>query len=322
MHGLRRAGARIEDIELVLLTHHHLDHSGLAATIAARSGATVAALDRAADYGERYGERSEQIVGSRTRSCATTACRMPSSTPTRTSGTSSAGPRDALRTDIRAQRRRSDPGRRARPARRGSAGSQHDRHAVRRRPRQRWRSSATTCWPASRPTRRSTRRQSPMGRARAHGCEYLHSLRRTAEMPLDRLLTRPRRPGHRPRRPRRRALRPAPSAAATASLRSSRAARRPRTRSPASLWSPRTVAEQPLLVVWEVLGHLDLLLDAGVVTEQVTDDGCPPRPRRLRAGRGARDPPSRLPLPRPSQPRTPRRWRPCTNQPTRSPDVS
>ena len=39
------------------------------------------------------------------------------------------------------------------------------------------------------------------------------------------------------------------------------------------LWSQRTVAEQPLLVVWEVLGHLDLLLDAGAVTEQVTDDG-------------------------------------------------
>jgi hypothetical protein len=27
------------------------------------------------------------------------------------------------------------------------------------------------------------------------------------------------------------------------------------------------------LVVWEVLGHLDLLLDAGRVCEQVTDDG-------------------------------------------------
>jgi hypothetical protein len=39
------------------------------------------------------------------------------------------------------------------------------------------------------------------------------------------------------------------------------------------LWSQRTVAEQPLLVVWEVLGHLDLLLDAGAVTEQATDDG-------------------------------------------------
>ena len=37
--GLRRAGTRVEDVELVLLTHHHLDHTGLAATIAARSGA-------------------------------------------------------------------------------------------------------------------------------------------------------------------------------------------------------------------------------------------------------------------------------------------
>jgi glyoxylase-like metal-dependent hydrolase (beta-lactamase superfamily II) len=39
------------------------------------------------------------------------------------------------------------------------------------------------------------------------------------------------------------------------------------------LWSVRTVAEQPLLVIWEVLGHLDLLLDAGVISERVTDDG-------------------------------------------------
>ena len=39
------------------------------------------------------------------------------------------------------------------------------------------------------------------------------------------------------------------------------------------LWPARIVAEQPLLVVWEVLGHLDLLLDAGRVEEHVTDDG-------------------------------------------------
>ncbi len=39
------------------------------------------------------------------------------------------------------------------------------------------------------------------------------------------------------------------------------------------LWSPRTVSEQPLLVVWEVLGHLDLLLDAGRVDEHLTQDG-------------------------------------------------
>ena len=56
--GLRREGLRIEDIELVIPTHHHLDHSGLIATIVGRSGARVAALDRAADYGATYAERS------------------------------------------------------------------------------------------------------------------------------------------------------------------------------------------------------------------------------------------------------------------------
>ena len=33
------------------------------------------------------------------------------------------------------------------------------------------------------------------------------------------------------------------------------------------------MSAQPLLVVWEVLGHLDLLLDASAITERVTDDG-------------------------------------------------
>src|SRR6187455_2501987 len=56
--GLSRAGVRVEDLELVLLTHHHVDHTGLAATIAARSGARIAALDRAAAYGRFYDERS------------------------------------------------------------------------------------------------------------------------------------------------------------------------------------------------------------------------------------------------------------------------
>lgn len=40
---------RIEDIELVLLTHQHFDHVGLAATLE-RAGARVAALDPLADY--------------------------------------------------------------------------------------------------------------------------------------------------------------------------------------------------------------------------------------------------------------------------------
>ena len=41
----------------------------------------------------------------------------------------------------------------------------------------------------------------------------------------------------------------------------------------AQLWSEATVREQPLLVVWEVLGHLDLLLAAGVAAEYLDDDG-------------------------------------------------
>src|SRR5205814_9064966 len=52
--GLREHGLGIEDIELLLATHHHLDHVGLTATIQRRSRATVAVLDRTADYAARY----------------------------------------------------------------------------------------------------------------------------------------------------------------------------------------------------------------------------------------------------------------------------
>jgi hypothetical protein len=41
----------------------------------------------------------------------------------------------------------------------------------------------------------------------------------------------------------------------------------------AKLWNAATVREQPMLVVWEVLGHIDLLLAAGVAHERVDDDG-------------------------------------------------
>ena len=56
--GLARSGVRLEDIELILVTHHHLDHTGLATTIADRSGAQIAAFDRAAAYGRNYAERT------------------------------------------------------------------------------------------------------------------------------------------------------------------------------------------------------------------------------------------------------------------------
>jgi glyoxylase-like metal-dependent hydrolase (beta-lactamase superfamily II) len=51
-------GLAIEDLELVLLTHHHLDHSGLAATIKERSGARIAALEATARWGIGYHEHA------------------------------------------------------------------------------------------------------------------------------------------------------------------------------------------------------------------------------------------------------------------------
>ena len=50
LHGV---GVALDDIELVLLTHHHLDHSGLAGTIAERSGAVVASTAGTAAVGSR-----------------------------------------------------------------------------------------------------------------------------------------------------------------------------------------------------------------------------------------------------------------------------
>jgi glyoxylase-like metal-dependent hydrolase (beta-lactamase superfamily II) len=48
--GLARLGHRIEDLELLFLSHQHPDHVGLAATVQRRSGAEVAALDGLARY--------------------------------------------------------------------------------------------------------------------------------------------------------------------------------------------------------------------------------------------------------------------------------
>ncbi len=39
--GLRAHGCRAEELEQIILTHHHVDHTGLAAELAARSGAKV-----------------------------------------------------------------------------------------------------------------------------------------------------------------------------------------------------------------------------------------------------------------------------------------
>jgi glyoxylase-like metal-dependent hydrolase (beta-lactamase superfamily II) len=59
-HQLGEHDRSIEDLELVILTHQHIDHIGLAEIIAARSGAEMAALDVAAGFLENYGEDAER----------------------------------------------------------------------------------------------------------------------------------------------------------------------------------------------------------------------------------------------------------------------
>jgi glyoxylase-like metal-dependent hydrolase (beta-lactamase superfamily II) len=51
-------GRVLEEIELVLVTHHHLDHSGLATAIKERSGAQIAAHSGTARWGVDYHERA------------------------------------------------------------------------------------------------------------------------------------------------------------------------------------------------------------------------------------------------------------------------
>ena len=269
--GLARAGVRVEDIELVLVTHHHLDHTGLAATIARRSGARVGAFERAAAYGRGYDERAdadrrfslalmrhhgvpEAVVADnegfwdfirRASEAYHADVELPDGATIR------AGGRD-LRVVARPGHSTTDAllvDERERIAFVGD----HLLAGI---------SSNTEIYPALEPN--GTR-----PRARV---EYLQSLRQTAAMPLARLLTghgdevtahadlvRRRLADHERRCDR-----------IVEALRDGRASAFEIAR---HLWPPRTVFEQPLLVVWEVLGHLDLLLDAGRVREDVTDDG-------------------------------------------------
>jgi glyoxylase-like metal-dependent hydrolase (beta-lactamase superfamily II) len=52
-------GHAIEDLELLVISHQHIDHLGLTGLLAARSGAEVAAIDVLAPYVERYSEHAE-----------------------------------------------------------------------------------------------------------------------------------------------------------------------------------------------------------------------------------------------------------------------
>jgi len=61
-------GHAIEDLELLVISHQHMDHFGLAAILARRSGAEVAALEQLAPFLASYGHQTdlEDVFAERT----------------------------------------------------------------------------------------------------------------------------------------------------------------------------------------------------------------------------------------------------------------
>jgi glyoxylase-like metal-dependent hydrolase (beta-lactamase superfamily II) len=57
--GLAAFGHTIDDMELVILSHQHIDHLGLVSIVAAHSGAEVAAIDAAVPFVERFTEEAQ-----------------------------------------------------------------------------------------------------------------------------------------------------------------------------------------------------------------------------------------------------------------------
>jgi glyoxylase-like metal-dependent hydrolase (beta-lactamase superfamily II) len=57
---LEALGHGIDDLELVIITHQHIDHLGLVDIVAKRSGAEVAALDLLVPFVENFGDDSER----------------------------------------------------------------------------------------------------------------------------------------------------------------------------------------------------------------------------------------------------------------------
>src|SRR3954467_10924062 len=52
--GVAAVGHSLEEIELVILTHQHIDHLGLVGIVASHSGADVAAIDAAVPFVENF----------------------------------------------------------------------------------------------------------------------------------------------------------------------------------------------------------------------------------------------------------------------------
>jgi glyoxylase-like metal-dependent hydrolase (beta-lactamase superfamily II) len=269
--GLRAHDVRLEDLELVLATHHHLDHVGLLETIRRRSGARVAVLDALADYGTAYAERSswerEFSQALMAEHGVPPAVIADNESFWRYISDNSEGfgsdvrlvEGDVITAGGRDLRVVAHPGHSTTDTL--FVDDERDiafvgDHVLGRI------SSNTEIYPG--PDDVSSRPQSRGS--------YLDSLRKTAEMRLRRLYT-----GHG-------AIVTAHADLVRARLREHEARSRRiaavLARGPnnaygiaGELWPARLVREQPLLVIWEVLGHVDLMLAAGELSESTGDDG-------------------------------------------------
>jgi glyoxylase-like metal-dependent hydrolase (beta-lactamase superfamily II) len=57
--GVAELGHALEDVELIIITHQHIDHLGLVSLVADHSGAEVAVLDAAVPYVENFSEEAQ-----------------------------------------------------------------------------------------------------------------------------------------------------------------------------------------------------------------------------------------------------------------------
>jgi glyoxylase-like metal-dependent hydrolase (beta-lactamase superfamily II) len=268
---LRDHGVALEQIELVLLTHHHLDHSGLATAIKERSGAQIAAHRATARWGLHFAERAaaEQRFtrelmaahGVPERVIATSddffARIVAESRPFETDQVLSDG--DSLEAGGRRLRVVFRPGHSTTDTLfidEGSDDAYVGDHLLANI------TSGVELMPTELP-----------GDERRRGLlEYLGNLRKTQAMQLRRCYT-----GHGPTIDDHRAL-----IDGRIEFHSERLDRilhlvgagcRTAFDVAGHLWSDEVAVSQPVLVTWEVLGHLDVLVNRGTVREEVDEHG-------------------------------------------------
>lgn len=268
---LAEHGVSLEQIELILITHHHLDHSGLASAIQERSGAKIAAHRATADWGAHYEKRAveeqeftralmaehgvpEEVIDS---SDDFFAMIESNGRPFTTDIVLSDGDRIAaggrtLRVVFRPGHSSTD----TLFVDEDSDDAYVGDHLL----------ANITSGVELMPTEAS-------GNERRRGLmEYLGNLQKTRAMSLRRLYT-----GHGPTIEDHRALideRIRFHSDRLERVRELVGAGHPTAFEVAChLWSDETAYSQPVLVTWEVLGHLDLLVNRGNVREQVDEAG-------------------------------------------------